>query len=188
MVLRRLFLCLLAGGLIWTATAGSAAAQDASRTIRMAVLDIDAIRRDALAIKDIRNQLDAYSTTFRADIKKEEDALRAADQELARKRTLLAPEQFAEERRKLEEQIVSVQRLVQARKQALDKARAEALQEVQKSLEVVVAKLAKENDIDLILRADQVVFRVPPLDITKNVLEALDKALPKVAVKIPKDG
>ena len=51
--------------------------------LKIGVLDLKAIRANSLAIKDIRTQIENYRQGFQADIKKEEDALRIANQELA---------------------------------------------------------------------------------------------------------
>jgi outer membrane protein len=154
--------------------------------VKVAILDVDRIRSEAAALKELRTQLDKYRNVYKAEIQKEEDELRKANDELVRKRSVLAPEAFEEERRKFEQRFVDVQRKVQQRRQALEKSGRTSEGTVQKALNEVVAQVAQENQLTLILRNDQVVFLATDLDITSLVLERLNKKMP--TVKVPDPG
>ena len=78
----------------------------AEKPVKIAVLDLNAIRTKSIAIKSIRTQIEKYRKTFQKNIKKEEDALRVANQKLAKRRTLLSPDAFAKERRLFEKNVV----------------------------------------------------------------------------------
>ena len=153
--------------------------------VKIAVIDMDSIRQNAAVVKDIDAQIKKYRTAFQAEVKKEEEELRNARQELARQRTILSPDAFAEERRKFEQNLVSVQRSMQRRKLELDKVQAQALLKVRKILNEVVVKVANENEITLIFRKKQTVLVAKPLEITQQVLTLLDEKLPSVKVAKP---
>lgn len=154
--------------------------------INVAVIDIDEIRRKASVVKDIRAQIGKFRNAFQADIQKEEEVLRNADKELARKRTILTPDAFAEERRKFQQRVVEVQRLVQKRKQELDGAMANAMRKVELTLTDIVADMAKKKKLTLILRKEQTVLVAPSLSITKEVLRMVEEKMP--SLKIPDIG
>jgi len=151
----------------------------------IAILDLNAIRREALVVKDIKTQIESFQKDLRASVKKEEDALRAANQELAKKRSILAPEAFAEERRNFEQKVVSVQRSVQQRKRALDKSQADAMLKVENALNSIIKDIAEANKINLVLRREQTILSSHSMEITRNVLEQLNSKLSKVKVKKP---
>lgn len=153
--------------------------------IPIAVLDVQAILRNASAVKNIRDQITKYGNQFEKEIEKERDDLRKANQELARQRTILAPEAFAEKRRKFEQRVVDVQRLVQRRQRELDKSRREAMSAVNKAYIKIVAALADERKLAVILRKNQMAYSAPTLDVTKEILALLDKKLPTVKVAKP---
>jgi outer membrane protein len=165
-------------GLMVLFAALPAAAQD--KPIKIAIIDIDAIRLHAAVVKDIRSQIVKFRKLYQATIQKEEEELRNANQELARKRSILSPEAFAEERRKFEQHLTGVQRMVQTRKQDLDKAQGDAMSKVEGILNGIVLEMAKEKGFDLILRKNQTVLGAKSLHITKEVLELLDKKLPSL--------
>jgi len=152
--------------------------------VKLAVINIEKIRVDAKAAKDIRSQITEYRKVFRADVENEEREIRKANEELAKQRAILSPEAFSEERKKFELRLIQVQRQVQERKQSLDKSQAVAFSKVQEALNEVVIKVAENNKLTLILRSDQVVFWAQALDITEAVLKQLDAKIP--SIKVPK--
>lgn len=176
---------------IMASLTGPAAAQqpeadkDVITLLNMAVIDTAVIRGNSRAFKDIRAQIAKYRKAIRADIQKEEEALRGANEELARKRAILAPETFAEERRQFEERLVEVQRTVQKRKKDLDRVAAEALKKVEAVVNKIIADVVKEQSLGLILRKSQTVHVATELDITPHVLKRLDTALPSLKVSDP---
>ena len=162
------------------------AAEKSYSYVNVAVIDFEEIRRQASVVKDIRKQVGKLRSVFQADIQKEEEALRNADKELARKRTILTPDAFSEERRKFQQRVAEVQRLVQDRKQKLDSALATAMRKVEVTLKDIVTEMAKKKKLTLILRKEQTVLAAPSLSITKEVLRMVEEKMP--SLKIPDIG
>jgi outer membrane protein len=167
------------------APANSPLAQATKNPINIGVIDINMIVRDALAFKSIRKQIDKYRKVFQTEIQKEEEALRNANKELTRQRTLLSAEAFAEKRGNFEKRVGEVQRLVQQRKQNLDRAQGAAMGKIQESLQDIVTAFAVEQDLSLILRKDQTILASKGLLITKVVLDRLNTAMPTIKVAPP---
>ena len=153
--------------------------------IPIAIIDVQWILREAKAVKSIRDQITKYGSKFEEEIEKDRNEIRKANQELARQRTILAPEAFAEKRRKFEQRVVEVQRLVQQRQRQLDISRNEAMNTVNKAYTTIVSSLANEKNLALIVRKNQTAFSVKTLDVTSDVLARLDKKLPTVKVAEP---
>jgi Skp family chaperone for outer membrane proteins len=172
---------LIAGALSST----TARAQNGAATPHIAVLDIDRVRRNAAAVQGIRTQLSSYLEIYRTETQREEQEIRAAQDELTGKRGVLSAEGYAEERRQLEGRLVEAQGRVQRRRQALERVNLEAMEQVKQTLEEIVAEIAREQQLTIILRKDQVVFAAPTLDITDDVLHRLDQRLPRVTIGDP---
>jgi outer membrane protein len=152
----------------------------------IAVVDIQMILQDSVASKSIQKQLDTQRQTYQNEISKQEEKLRAAEQELGRQRTILSQDAFAQKRREFEQQVAEVQRNVQARKKSLDQAFNESMTKVRDNLLQIVADVAGERKATLVLAKQQVVIVEKSLDLTSVVLERLNKKLPNVAVNISK--
>ncbi len=169
-----------------SAGAGNAVAQSDGPVAKgIAVLDIDAIRRDAASIRSVREQVTKFRDGFQVEVDKEEKALRTANQDLAKKQSLLAPEAFAAERAKFEQRVVEVQRLVQRRRAELEKVQDAAMVQIEQALNEIVATMARDRGYSVVLRRNQTVVVDVKLDITKDVLAAIDKRLPTVKVAAP---
>lgn len=151
----------------------------------VAVLDVSVILRDALAVKGIQEQINKYGTKFEEEIEKQRDEIRNANQELARQRTILSPDAFAEKRRQFEQRVVEVQQLVQQRQRELDTSRNDAMTKVNDAYIKIVSQIASDRKLAVILRKDQTAFSSRALDVTDEILSLLNKQLPKVAVSEP---
>lgn len=162
-------------------------AEGAERPLRIIVLNLDQIRRDAVVVKNIRDQIAEFRKGFQAGIQKEEDALRSANQELAKKRTILSPEAFAKERRLFEQRVVGVQKLVQKRKRQLDQAQVDAMLQVEGHLNKVISDIAQGRRASIVLRRSQTILVARDIDITAEVLGRLNKELVQIPVKKPND-
>lgn len=176
-----LFVILIAGN----AEAQQTAAPNAERPLRIIVLNLEEIRREAAVVKNVREQIAGYRKGFQADIQKEEDALRTANQELAKKRTILSPEAFAKERRQFEQRVVGVQKLVQKRKRQLDQAQIDAMLKVEAQLNKIVGDIAQKREASIVLRRNQTILVARDIDVTAEVLTRLNKELAKVPVTKP---
>ena len=172
--------------LVVSGTADAQTKTGQNETANIAVLNLEAIRRNAKVVKNIREQVQNYRELFEAEIKKEEDALRNANQELARQRSILSPEAFVEERRKFEQRVVTIQRLVQQRKAELDQVQVKSMAQVETKLNEIVTQLAKDYNLSLVLRGSQTILAAQQLNITVKVLQILDTQMPSIVV--PKPG
>jgi len=181
------FGCLSAFFLVVWSSSPTLAQDPAGQIVQnIAVIDMDRLRRDSLAVKDIRSQIEGYRNSFRDEIQLEEEALREANKELTRQRSILSPEAFAEERKKFETRLADVQRRVQELRRDLDASQSVAMGQVQQSLNKIIGEIANEQSLTLVFRRDQTVLVATNLDITGIVLDRFNKAVPSVVV--PKPG
>jgi Skp family chaperone for outer membrane proteins len=82
--------------------------------LNVAILDVQSVFQNAAAVKSIQATMRTYIEAYRAGTQREEEEIRAAQQELARKRESLSGEQYEAERRKLEQRLLEAQARVQA--------------------------------------------------------------------------
>ena len=148
----------------------------------IAVIDYQRILRDAAAARGIRDQVETRRRTVQDEIAREEQRLHEADRELARQRTLLAAEAFAERRRAFEQDVIEVQRMVQERRRTLEETSAVALEQVREALIEVLADLAQEFEFNVVLPSATLLVYSPGLDLTDQALARLDQRLPRVQV------
>jgi outer membrane protein len=151
----------------------------------VAVIDYQRVMRDAQAARSVREQVEERRRTYQDEIAQKEQQLHEVDKELARQRSLLTPEAFAERRREFEQEVAEVQRLVQERRRQLDEASARAMSHLRDELIEVVSELAEEHGFNLVLPSSQVLVYAPALDLTREVLGALDRRVPDIRLAGP---
>ena len=151
---------------------------------KIVILEFQRIMLESAAAIDIKVQIDQRRLVYQNDITKQEKMLREAERELARQATILAPDALAQKRREFEGRIAEVQTGMQARKRELDQAFAYGMKEVQRTLTMIIAALAKERDFNLVLPHGQIVFSDSSLNITDETLRRLNAQLPTVKVPL----
>jgi len=172
-----ILMSVLSGFLITTFDAKAQSVQES-----IAVVNFEQILLTSSAPKSIRSQIQAQRDSYRKEVQKEEADLRAANQALAQKQSLLSPESFQEERRKFEQRVLAVQKKIQQKNITLQKAQSKAQEKVKNALRQVVLKIAQKNGYALVVRRAQVVVVADKMDITKLVITELNKQLPTVKV------
>ena len=148
----------------------------------LAIIDVQKILRESTAVKALTKVAEEQRSKYQIELRAKEEALRNADQELARQRTVLSAEAFAQKRNELEQQVAGLQRQVQERKRELDRVFANGMGQVQSELAEVAKEIAEENGIDLVLTKATVVIVKPKLDITNEALKRLNERLATVAL------
>ncbi len=155
-------------------------AQDAN-PLGIVVIDTQRIYREAVAVRALQKKVDDQRSSYQKQLRQKEEALRGADQELARQQTVLSPEAFAERRRELEEQVAKLQGEVQSRRQDLEKEFALGMKQVQAALVDISREIAAERKSDLVIEKSAVVLVRPELEITQEALDRLNERLPAIA-------
>jgi Skp family chaperone for outer membrane proteins len=154
--------------------------------LNVAILDVQSVFQNAAAVKSIQVTMRTYIEAYRAGTQREEEEIRAAQQELARKRESLSGEQYEAERRKLEQRLLEAQARVQERKRGLDETQQQGMHAVQMALNSIVTEIANEQNLTLILRKEQTVLNATALEITDEVLNRLNARLPTIDIASPR--
>lgn len=152
----------------------------------IAVIDGQRVNREAAALKNARQQLEQYRFNFQSEIAKEEEKLRAEEQELARQRSVLTPEVFDQRRQAFQAKVIDLQKRIQERSQSLEKMLNGVREQVTVQVIEILKTLARERGFNMVLdRAQVQIFIGENIDITAEVLKRLDQKLPTVKVALP---
>ena len=149
----------------------------------IAVVEIQTIMSEAAAAKSIKAQIEDKRTHYQKEISSEETRLRKLEQELTRQRTVLSPESYAKRRREFEGDVADVQRIVVDRRRELDQAYAGGVRQLQFEISNIIAEIAAERGIDLVIPEAQTLFVDNNLRISREVLQHLDERLPDLTLE-----
>lgn len=149
----------------------------------IAVVELQAIMSDAAAAKSIKAQIEGKRTQYQVEISAEETRLRELEQELARQRSVLSPEAYAKRRREFEGDVAAVQRIVVDRRRELDQAYAGGVRQLQVEISNIIAEIAAERGISVVVPDSQTLFVDKNLRISREVLQRLDERLPDLTLE-----
>lgn len=149
----------------------------------IAVVDFEGIVRNSAAGQSLRRQVAAQREAFQAEVALEEDKLRTEEQDLKAQEATLEPDEFALKVRAFEARVADVQRLVQARKQSLDRALATGEETIRQATIAILDELSKQRGFNIVLPLRQVLLVESSYNLTDDVMAELNRRLPDVAVE-----
>ncbi|OIQ90916.1 outer membrane protein (OmpH-like) [mine drainage metagenome] len=150
------------------------------------VVDVDYVMSHSEAAKSVAAQRQKWQKTYQTDLSKEDASLRATKQKLEQERASMSPEVFQGKARDFEQTVGEFQRKVMQRSRALDKSYAIAMSRVERTMVEVTAKVAGEHHINLVMPRSQVLLFADAMNISQEVVDGLNRKLPKVDMPAPK--
>lgn len=189
MRLRHALLPMLAVGLIlllWTADQAAPRAQELAPPV-LAIIDVQKVLRESTAVSALSREIEEQKVQYQEELREQERALRDADQELARQRSILSPEAYAKKRGELEQRVATLQREARNRKRGLDKVFTQGMIKVQAELARVAKEIAEERGLDLVLSKATVVLVKPKFELTQEAVRRLNDRLPDLPAAQPEN-
>jgi Skp family chaperone for outer membrane proteins len=164
----------------------AARAQNALKPPVTAILDMRIILRDSIAGKAWQDYYNAQRKSHKDQIAAEEKALRTAWDELNRQKSILAPQAFQTRERSFKEMEAAARRKIGAMEQELSRSLRATLAEVRKAMDEklgpILDQMVKDRGIDMIIANQDLIFFRKDYDVTGEVLQRLNKALPRLDV------
>lgn len=157
--------------------------------LRIAVVRMDAIQTEAKALQDLRKQKENYENKLRDELTKQQKALEKEKAEIEKSQDVLSRE--ALQRRVVDYQgkVSQLQRDLTERAQSVDMSFQKALAQIQeKHLDPIIEAIIAKKNLSLVIdgRFARTGKDVANLDITSDVINALDKKVSSVKMETPK--
>jgi outer membrane protein len=155
----------------------------------IAIVDIQRAQTQCTACKTALTQLEtqlnsvkALQTSLETPLRTEAAALQAAAQALNGK----APDAALQARASaFEKKQADAERQLTARQQTFQRNRAHVLQQINTKLEPAVASVLTKRGATVMLDATQIIRSAPSLDVTADVIAALNASLPSISTTAP---
>ena len=161
--------------------------QDSFKLERIAVVNIDKVLRDAKATERVRALLDEKREEFQNDFATREASLLQIEKDLQSKRTILSEEAYRAEVAQFQNEVASIQKEIQFKRQAIDKAFQEAQDEIRALAAEIVAEIAGSQKLDVVInKSSALVFR-QDLDITEAVITQLNERTKNARLEIQEE-
>ena len=150
---------------------------------KIVILDLKYVLNESKAGKGAQ---DFLKKSYNEKIKKFQDiekALKKEEDDLLTKKTVLSKEEYVKNTDALRKKVIDYR---SQRRAAIDKIttqRAESKSILLKSIDPILIAYIKENNISVVIKKSATLGRDPKNDITKIIVEKLDKVLPSLDLK-----
>ena len=141
----------------------------------IALVDLDAVLRNADANNRIRELLDGQRAKFQEEFRAVEVDLQQSERDLLSRRDLMTKEEYEKLVTEFQVRVAELQKDIQYKRQSIDTAYQKALSGIRNLAIEEVTKIASEKKIDLILKRDSSVIFLPHLNISDEVLNRLNE-------------
>lgn len=173
---------------IFSLSAASAAETETPVKLPVAsvmVVDVQAALSQSLAAKDIRAQRDHYLQGFQNEVDNSRKSLKDTEADLVRQKSSMAPEAWQQKARAFEQQVFEFNQRFQRGNQAVEKSFRTAMTSLSDALTQVTEEMAGEMGANLVLPKSQIFLHDPHMEVTRQVIERLNKKYPTVAFPAP---
>lgn len=157
--------------------------------MRIAVVRMDAIQGGATALKDLRAQKEKYENQLRDELTKKQKELEKEKAEIEKSQDVLSREALQRRIVDYQNKVTKLQQELTERAQSVEKAYQQALNEIQvKHLDPLIEGVIAKKKLSLVIdgRMARTGADISNLDITDEVVKALDKKVSKVDMGTPK--
>ena len=185
-----LFAALL-GYLVWgmptvvAQTATESASPSQSMDVqRIGLADLNGILRAADANKKVRELLDTQRQKFQDEFSVVEAELQQTERDLMSKRELLSADEYDKQIKAFQQRVTQLQQDIQRKRQAIDNAYQKAQSDIRSEALSIIAEIAREMKLDLVLNRDSSLIFLPHLNISDEVLTRLNERTKNARIEI----
>lgn len=164
----------------------SLAASGHGENVKIAIVDLQKIGDESKAVKSVREQADKKWNAAKKEAADKEKELKKKFSELENNKRKLSKDAYDQEEEKLGRETEGFQKKNYEKRMKIERATAEAMAQVEKTINEIIQKKAKQENYTLVLFKMSTVYSNESLDITSGILTELDKVMPKVEVKFSK--
>lgn len=172
-----------------TALEGVSTDAVSAANLKMAIINMDKIQIDAKALQDLHKQRANYEEKLKAKLEKEQKALEKEKADIEKSQDVLSQEALQRRVVEYQRRVSGLQRQLSESAQAIEVAYQDALNTIQKKhLDPVIEGVIAKKNLSLVIdgRMARVGKDVPGLDITDEVVGALNKKVSSVKMEKPK--
>ena len=151
---------------------------------KIATLDIVQLLRDSKAALSMKDQLTTVAKKYTEEDQKKQKEIQKQEEELLRQKSTLTPEAFSDRKNSFEKKVIEFNKYSQNNRKALGKAEKEAVNQIEEEVEKIVKEIIETEKITAVFRKTAVILSDNSIDITKKVVDKLNKNLSSVTIKV----
>ncbi len=150
--------------------------------LNIGVIDVEEVLKNSLAMKQVKAKISKKEKLYQTQIDKKQQLLEKELQKIKSKQSVLSKEALKEEEIKFNKKFNDLKTELDTKQKSLKKAYVESIAQLDKKINMIVATISEEKNIDLILPASGVISYQEDLDISSQVLTKLNQQMKKIKI------
>lgn len=126
-------------------------ASQAAEGVTLGVIDMTRVMKETEAAKGIFSALESKRSEYEKQIQKEGDTLAQLEKDIIAKKPKMSEEEFTKARKDFEDKLVKAQKMVQQRKQTIDRGMTDGVNKLRAEAAKITAEVAKERGYSVVL-------------------------------------
>ncbi|HEY8964296.1 MAG TPA: OmpH family outer membrane protein [Alphaproteobacteria bacterium] len=150
--------------------------------LNIAVIDIQTLQKQSKAAQSLDGQIASMRKSFQSEVDGEEKKLRDKEKAILAERPKLKEDELKAKADGFQKEVTASQKKLQDRKTSMEKSIADAVAKLRNEIVKITSAIGKDKGLDLVLMRSSTVIVNEKLDITADVLKALDEQMPDVKI------
>lgn len=146
----------------------------AQETLKIGYVDVRAVLAESKSGKQFRAELDKYVKDKQATLKKEEEKLVTLKQSLEKDALTLSDAQKQQKQKEFQAKVQALQKMAQDADRELRQKDSEYTNKALEQVRQIIAEVAKEENINLVLSRNEVLFGDEAMNLTAKVTQKYD--------------
>lgn len=148
-----------------------------AESLNFAVIDIKKIEEDALVAKDLQKKIDEATQNLEKTILSEKERMEKKVADIQKIASTLSMEAQEKKRVELQKEVMEIETSLQQRDREIQEARIKALETINDKVKQISIKISKDKGYNAVLTSAFLVYYPASIDITKEVIESLNKEM-----------
>ncbi len=150
----------------------------------IAVLDLNKVLVESKAAKKAAEEIDEIAKEIEDNLKISDEELIIEQNKLIEAQTIMAPEAFEAKRKEYEEKVQNYSITRQNKLISVDRLIESSRNNILDNLKPILEEISEKKGITVLLEKSTVLLNAETMDITDEVIKALNKELPKIEVSL----
>ena len=150
---------------------------------KISYIDINFLMNNSLAGKSISSQLNEINKSNISQFKKEEETLKLEETKIVSQKNVISEKEFKDKVQTLRIKVNEYKATRNKKIKEINSKRINAEASLIKSLTPILAKYLEDNNISLVIQKKNIIIAKSELDITKDIIQILDKKIKKIKLK-----
>ena len=146
------------------------------------VIDMQYIVARSAAAVEVRNELDRLKKEYTAIVTKEEEELKLLQDELGVQRSILPVDEFNKLEQDFRSRVEKLQSVIAEKNKELEQILKKSINIIQRKSIQIVTNIARERGLAAVLDTSTVVLAADSINISKIVIENLNKEMPSIDI------